>query len=154
LVAPLIRWTLIALIAAPVFVHGQSRLGNSPMTEPHTGQAQMQSESRPCPPVDIHGGILDTAWSRVRCWYVSKKRDASENSHNLDINPHDNPIRQHSELGQPIETSTKKEARPPSHGRATARNCEEQALKLFDPDEMKEGGVDEKSTFIRQCKAN
>ena len=153
LLAEFILWMLITFIAGSVLVYGQSRIGNSPTAEPHTA-AQPQSDSRPCPSfADIPDGFLDTAWSMVRCWYASRKQAGSENSQNLDVNSQDNPIRQRSDVGPRIEKSTKEAVQPPSYG-ATARNCEEQALKLFDPEEMKQTGMDEKSTFIRECKSN
>jgi hypothetical protein len=149
-------WAVIAFITGTVVAGGQNTLGRSPAVEPQKARTQSHSGPRPCLSLED----IDGSHPRYRvvggrrCWYASKG-SASAKSHKIDISTHDDPIWQDSEIRRSIGTSgANGGSQTSSDHQAQARNCEEQALKLFDPEEIKQGSANEKSMFIKQCMSN
>jgi hypothetical protein len=70
------------------------------------------------------------------CWYASsrpKHQERAQRRAKTDVNPYDDPIWQEADAGN-----------------SKAANCETQALKLHEDEKL---GGDEKSKFLRDCKA-
>ena len=123
-IAELVLWGVIAFIAATVLARGQNTPGHSPAVEPQKARIQSHSGPRPC----LSREDIDGSYPRYR---VVGGRRCWYASKRGDGGSKALPDRQ-----------------------TQARNCEEQALKLFDPEEIKQGGANEKSMFVKQCMSN
>ena len=148
-IAEFILWAIIVCITATVLARGQGAPGSFVAAEP---QARTTAGSSCLSREQIHGGHprFRVVGGR-RCWHAGKRR-ASAKSNGLAVNPEDDPIWRAAEAGQPDEASgTSAEI---SDARTQASDCDQQALKLFDPEEMKQGGVSERAGFMKGCMSN
>ena len=156
----LILWAAIAFIATTVLARGQEAVREPLGAERRGTGIERHAGARPCQ--SRHEVQADHPSYRIvegrRCWYASR-RTAPADLPTLDVNPHDDPIWQESNAGTPAGKSartggiqrTRSETNKDRAVQQEAQNCEEQALKLFGPEEMKVGGPNERSVFLRQC---
>jgi hypothetical protein len=145
-IAEFVLWAIIACITATVLARGQDVPGGFVAAEP---QARTTAGSSCLSREQIHGGHprFRVVGGR-RCWHVAK-RSASAKSNGLHVDPEDDPIWRAAAAGRIDEASgTSAEI---SDAQTQARNCDQQILKLLDPEEMKQGGVSERAKFMKGC---